>query len=216
MKKELNFAVSDSSAIPYDLDTYRFLCSHSIFSTKINVNYLPSIGDLFGYSIKQIPLQKVFDTAMKKTQSFWINPEDNTFKITFKDKDCFVLVGSLSKESKEKLKKIETAWRNFFARWGYHSSFMYDETQTRCKMTIRYEFSSQPEIKIAEEPEQQKLDVKMILGGVLEVSIMKYDDKEYIHIEDAFAKKTLYNLRLSVVDSGMIAKLIDIANASSK
>ena len=56
----------------------------------------------------------------------------------------------------------------------------------------------------------------MILGGVLEVSIMKYDDKEYIHIEDAFAKKTLYNLRLNVVDSGMIAKLIDIANASSK
>lgn len=216
MKKELNFAVSDSSAIPYDLDTYQFLCSHSIFSTKINVNYLPSIGDLFGCSIKQIPLQKVFDTAMKKTQSFWTSPEDTVSKILFKDKDCFVLVAALSKENKEKLKKIETAWRNFFTRWGYHSSFMYDETQTRCKMTIRYEFSSQPEIKIAEEVEQHKTDAKMILGGVLEVSIMEYDGKEYIHIEDTFAKKTLYNLHLNVIDSGMIAKLVDIANASSR
>ena len=214
MKRVLSFAISDSSAIPYDLDTYQFLCSHSIFSTKFNINYLPSLKDLFNCSIKQIPFQSIFDNAMKKTEAFWLSEPSS--KLVVKDKECFVLTASLSESNKERMKKVETAWRNFFARWGYHSSFMYDETQTKCKITVRHEHTSQPEIKVAEELKQVKSDAKLLLGGVLELSIMDYDGQSYIHIEDIFSKKTLYNLHVKAQDSGLLARLIDIANASSK
>lgn len=213
MKKELKFAVSDSSAIPYDLDTYQFLCSHSIFSTKFNINYLPCIQDLFKCKITQIELKKIFDEALAKTESYWLKT-DSTAKLVIKDKDCFVLSGLLNDANKEKLKKIETAWKNFFNRWGYHSSLMYDETQTRCKMTIMFEFSSQPEIQLEEDPVFAVSDQKLLLGNVLEISLAEFEGNQYIHIEDTFAKRTLYNLQVKVKDSGMIAKLIDLANAS--
>ena len=208
----LEFAVTDSYAVPYDLDTYSFLRSKGIYSTKLRESYLDSLSDLFKVKIKRYSLEDILQKAIDKTVAFWSNKADGFAKLDIKSSDSFVIYGALNEVNKELLRKIEQTWKTFFVRWGFHFDVIYDETPTRCKITFTYDFINQPEIKISDENVEEDLGQCLSIDGILQLKLIKYEGKTYIQVRDKALNKSYYNLQCNVHDTGMIAKLVDFAS----
>lgn len=213
----LEFAVTDNYAVPYDLDTYSFLRSKGIFSTKLRESYLDSISDLFKVKIKRYSLEDILQKAIDKTVAFWSNKADGFAKLDVKSANSFVIYGTLNEFNKELLRKIEQTWKKFFVRWGFHFDVLYDETPTRCKITFNYEFLNQPEIEVEEETahEEVDLDQRLTINGILELKLVEFEGKQYIQVKDLAADRIYYNLTCNVHDYGLLPKLINLASMNN-
>lgn len=211
--KTLNFSVYDGYAIPYDLDTYKTLRELSIYSTKINESYLSCIKSLTKCKIKTYNLQKQLSVALDKTDKYITSKVENFGKLQVKSSSQFIVYCSLTENNKLLLKKVESTWKKFFSRWGFHFDAQYDETATRCKLSFSYAFTNQPEIEISDESIVDHSDTKLIINGVIQLALVKFEGKTFIEVKDLYADKVHYNLECSVSDSGMLAKLIEFANS---
>lgn len=213
----LEFAVTDSYAVPYDLDTYSFLRSKGIYSTKLRESYLDSLSDLFKVEVTKTDLKDLVDEAISKTEKYWSNKAEGTAKVEIKSANSFVIFGTLNEANKELLRKIEQTWKKFFVRWGFHFDVLYDETPTRCKITFNYEFLNQPEIEVEEESihEEVDLDQRLTINGILELKLIEFEDKNYIQVRDMSTDKTLYNLDCNVRDYGLLPKLINFSSMNN-
>lgn len=209
----LNFAVKDGYAIPYDLETYSFLCSKGIYSTKIKEAYLASLTDLFKVETTKVNLKDLVDEAIAKTEKYWSNKAEGTAKVDIKSSNSFVVYGSLNESNKELLRKIEQTWKKFFVRWGFHFDVLYDETPTRCKITFNYEFLNQPEIEVEAENTHEEIDLeqRLTINGILELKLVEFEGKQYIQVKDLAADRIYYNLNCNVHDYGLLPKLINFA-----
>ena len=213
----LNFAVADSYAIPYDLETYCFLCSKGIYSTKLQEAYLVSLSVLFKVNIVKHQLTDLVLNAIEKTKNYITASADGFSKVEIKSNSSFIVYSALNESNKELFRKIEQTWKKFFVRWGYHFDVLYDETATRCKLTFNYEFKNQPEIEIEEDSAHEEADLErsLVIDGVLELKLISFEGKTYIQVKDRSTDKIYYNLSCNVRDYGLLPKLINLASMNN-
>lgn len=208
--KELTFAVIDKYAIPYDLETYTFCANRGVCATKIFANFLPTLADLFSVKIQTVSLKEMVADAVRKTEKFWTSTESFA-KLVIKSQSCFVLTGAL--DQKERLKKIEATWRKFFVRWGFKSEFAYDETQTRCKMTISYEPTQVPDLQIEDEIKTEATGQAMQIGNMI-FKLAKIDQQDMLLVSSAdkpehILASTPFDKTTDAKDQGLLVLLFN-------
>lgn len=207
----LTFAVTQAYAIPYNVETYKTLMANNVLSTRLNVSYIYGLGDLLHCKVETVQLDEMLKAAIAKTEAFWTKSE--TFaKFVQKDANSFILSGAL--DNKERIKKIEITWRKFFNRWGYKADFVYDETQTRCKLTVSYAHTMQPEIEIEEEISVKECQGSLKLG-VYVISMIEFEGQKLLRIVESSTNTTIGTARAeSVLDNGLIAQLISLSSTN--
>lgn len=207
----LTFAVTQAYAIPYNVETYKTLMANNVLSTRLNVSFIYGLGDLLHCKVETVQLDEMLKAAIAKTEAFWTKSE--TFaKFVQKDANSFILSGAL--DNKERIKKIEITWRKFFNRWGYKADFVYDETQTRCKLTVSYAHTMQPEIEIEEEIRVKECQGSLKLG-VYVISMIEFEGQKLLKIVESSTNTTIGTARAeSVLDNGLIAQLISLSSTN--
>lgn len=204
----LTFAVTQAYAIPYNVETYKMLMSHNVLSTRLNAAFIHGLGDLLHCKVETVQLDDMLKTAIAKTEAFWTKSESFT-KFVQKDASTFVLSGAL--DNKDRIKKIELTWRKFFNRWGYKADFVYDETQTRCKLTVTYSHTLQPEIEVEDEIEVKEYESSLKLGS-FSISMIEFEGQKLLKIVDTGTNLTIGTARAeSVLDYGLLIQLIELA-----
>lgn len=207
----LTFAVTQAYAIPYNVETYKTLMANNVLSTRLNVSFIYGLGDLLHCKVETVQLDEMLKAAIAKTEAFWTKSE--TFaKFVQKDANSFILSGAL--DNKERIKKIEITWRKFFNRWGYKADFVYDETQTRCKLTVSYAHTMQPEIEIEKEISVKECQGSLKLG-VYVISMIEFEGQKLLKIVESSTNTTIGTARAELVlDNGLIAQLISLSSAN--
>lgn len=149
--RKIQMAIMGKYAVPLTTQDYITLVKSGIRTTRVGRAFLPTLSHILrGAKVQEISwVKEVLKPKVDKTREFWENRDKCRFA---SNASSIVLTGVNTERNKKVLAKIESIWRLFFNRWGFHHDCTYTETGKRIKLVIVFKISSYslPEIPVTE------------------------------------------------------------------
>jgi hypothetical protein len=153
-----------------DAESYLILKELGICMTRFHQDFLPTLKlltDNHGVRGKEVKfreeilnpfLDRVGDTWLKKHPSFDCTIDGKTMVFEVRKPAGYDI-------ARKTIPKLEERLAEFFARWGYRSTFEYSEARGKCRFAVEYWFDPERQpIVILEEDPQEKPKVQLKLG----------------------------------------------------